>query len=99
MAFVGNVYCGTLLHVAFVPFHMQFSRFAAHAEAAAGCTWVLHASSMAAAALAYADEFASEEKAEEQAGEHDWHGSAAAAAAAKKRDMFLGLIHSSTKFL
>ena len=41
---------------------------------------------MAAAAPAYADEFASEEKAEEQGDEHDWHGSGAridAAAAAR----------------
>ena len=55
---------------------------------------------MAAAALAYAEEFASVEKAEEQAGEHDWHGSgaridAAAAAAVSKPNM----IHTSTNFL
>ena len=48
---------------------------------------------MAAAALAYADEFASEEKAEEQAGEHDGHASesridAAAAAALSNPCMF-----------
>ena len=55
---------------------------------------------MAAAALTYAEEFASEEKAEEQGGEHDGHDSesridAAAAAAVSKPNM----IHTSTNFL
>ena len=86
-------WCASCAEAALVPFQTQFSRFAAHAEAAVGCTWVLHASSMAAAALTYADEFASVEKAEEQAGEHDGQASgarieaAAAAAVSKPRDI------------
>lgn len=53
---------------------------------------------MAAAALTYADELASVEKAEEQAGEHDGHASGArieAAAVVRKPNM----IHTWRNFL
>ena len=43
---------------------------------------------MAAAALAYADEFASVEKAEEQGGEHDGHASGARIEAAASIFLF-----------